>query len=118
MRRGDDLATAFRDAVAVAHLAGTLRPKRPDTYEDANLRTVERTVAALEGSSVERIVFLSYVGAVRSSPNAYLRAKAKAEELLHRSGRDVVVFRCTHVVGPPEEPGPTASALLSKNGAP
>jgi uncharacterized protein YbjT (DUF2867 family) len=114
--RGVDLAAAFRDAAAVVHLAGTLRPKRPNTYEEANLRTVERTVAALEGSSVERIVFLSYVGADRSSANAYLRTKAQAEDLLHRSGRDSVVFRCTHIFGPPEEPGPTVSALLAKTG--
>ena len=114
--RDDDLAAAFRDAAAVVHLAGTLRPRRPNTYEEGNLRTVERTVAALEGTSVERIVFLSYVGADRSSANAYLRTKAQAEGLLHRSGRDSVVFRCTHIFGPPEEPGPTVSALLAKKG--
>lgn len=116
--REDDLAAAFRDAVAVVHLAGTLRPEAPETYEDANLRTVERTVAALEGSAVERIVFLSYVGAHRSSANAYLRAKAEAENVLHRAGRDLVVFRCTHVVGPPEDPGPFVTSLLAEKGHP
>lgn len=114
--RGDDFAAAFRDAVAVVHLAGTLRPPWGDTYVDANLRTVERTLAALHGSSVERIVFLSYVGADRDSENAYLRAKAEAEELLHRSGREVVVFRCSHIYGPPEEPGPTAAAFIAGDG--
>lgn len=113
--RGDDLAEAFRDATAVVHLAGTLRPKPPSTYVEANLRTVERTVAALEGSSVERVVFLSYVGADPGSSNAYLRTKAEAERLLHESGRDTVVFRCTHIFGPPEEPGPTVSALLARD---
>jgi uncharacterized protein YbjT (DUF2867 family) len=113
-----NLVEAFRDAVAVVHLAGTLRPEAPDTYEEANLRTVERTVAALEGSAVERIVFLSYVGANRNVANAYLRAKAEAEHVLHRAGRDLVVFRCTHVLGPPDEPGPTVSALLAEQGHP
>ena len=115
--RDDDLHGAFREAVAVVHLAGTMRPRRSNTYVQANLRTVERTVAALEGSSVERVVFLSYVGADRSSPNTYLRTKAEAEELLHRSGRDTVIFRCTHIYGPPGEPGPTVSALLAPGGA-
>jgi uncharacterized protein YbjT (DUF2867 family) len=110
--RGDDLAAAFRDAVAVVHLAGGLRPKPPDTYEEANLATVERTLAALAGSSVERIVFLGYVGADRTSGNAYLRAKAMAEELLFRSARDSVVLRCTHIFGPPDDPGPTVAGLL------
>ena len=116
LAQGDDLAAAFGDAVVVVHLAGTLRPKRPYTYVQANVRTVERTVAALEGSSVERIVFLSYVGAERNSPNAYLRAKAEAEDLLHRCGRDSVLFRCTHIFGPPEDPGPTVSAMLAGDG--
>jgi uncharacterized protein YbjT (DUF2867 family) len=114
--RDDDLVAAFRDAGAVVHLAGTLRPEWPSTLEDANLRTVEATVAALDRSSVERVVFLSYVGADTRSDNEYLRAKAEAEELLHRSGRDYVVFRCTHIFGPPAEPGPTVSALLADAG--
>jgi uncharacterized protein YbjT (DUF2867 family) len=113
--RSDDLAEACRDATAVVHLAGTLRPEPPNTYVEANLRTVERTVAALEGSSVERVVFLSYVGADPRSSNAYLRTKGEAEKLLYHSGHDTVVFRCTHIFGPPEEPGPTVSAFLARN---
>jgi uncharacterized protein YbjT (DUF2867 family) len=114
--RDDDLLAAFRDASAVVHLAGTLRPEWPSTIEDANLRTVEATVAALDRSSVERVVFLSYVGADIRSDNEYLHAKAEAEERLHRSGRDYVVLRCTHIFGPPTEPGPTVSALLADAG--
>lgn len=114
--RDDDLLAAFQDASAVVHLAGTLRPEWPSTFEDANLRTVEATVAALERSSVERVIFLSYVGADVRSDNGYLHAKAEAEELLHRTGRDYVVFRCTHIFGPPAEPGPTVAALLAAAG--
>jgi nucleoside-diphosphate-sugar epimerase len=114
--RGDDLSDAVRDAEVVVHLAGTLRPKPDDSYEDSNIGTVERMLRALERSSVDRIVFLSYVGADRASPNDYLRAKGRAEELLHRCGRDAVVLRCTHVFGPPDDPGPTVSALLARPG--
>lgn len=116
--RGDDLAAAVREAEVVVHLAGTLRPESANTYVEANLRTVERTVAALEDSSVERVVFVSYLGADPASGNEYLRTKGLAEELLRGCGRDVVVFRCSHVYGPPEEPGPTAAAFLSKDGRP
>ena len=101
------MRNAFRDAEAVVHLAGTLLPGRQSTYEQANRATVSQTVAALAGSAVERVVFLSYVGADPQSDNAYLRAKGEAEELLYRSGRDCVVFRCTHIFGPPDDPGPT-----------
>jgi uncharacterized protein YbjT (DUF2867 family) len=111
--RRDDLAAAFHDAAAVVHLAGTLRPEPPSTYADANLRTVERTIEALEGSSVERVVFLSYVGASARAGNAYLRTKGEAEDLLYRCGRDVVIFRCSHIYGPPSDPGSLVSAVLA-----
>ena len=116
LTRWDAYAPAFRDAEAVVHLAGTLRPGRQSTYEQANRATVEQTVAAVAGSAVERVVFLSYVGADPHSQNAYLRAKGEAEELLYRSGRDCVVFRCTHIFGPADEPGPTVAALMARRG--
>ena len=107
---------AFRDAQAVVHLAGTLLPGRQSSYAQANRTTVSETVAALRGSSVERVVFLSYVGADPHSNNAYLRAKGEAEELLYRSGHDCVVFRCTHIFGPADDPGPTIGALIARRG--
>jgi uncharacterized protein YbjT (DUF2867 family) len=116
LRRGDSLAVALRDAAVVVHLAGTLRPTSDDGYEASNAGTVERLLDALARSSVERIVFLSYVGADAGSSNDYLRAKGRAEELLHRCGRDTVVLRCTHVFGPPDDPGPTVSAVLGRPG--
>ena len=110
----DDLGRAFRDADLVVHLAGTLRPSAPNTYRDANLGTVQRTLAALKGSAVKRVVFLSYVGADPSAGNEYLRAKGQAEDLLYRSSRNVVILRCSHIYGPPEDPGPTVSALQAR----
>lgn len=47
LTRQDVTPSAFRDAEAVVHLAGTLRPGRHSTYEQANRGTVEQTVAAL-----------------------------------------------------------------------
>ena len=114
--RDDDAGDAVRDAVVVIHLAGTLRPARQTTYERANLGTVRRTVGALAGSSVERVIFLSYVGADPRAENAYLRAKGEAEVLLFRCGRDCVVFRCTHIFGPPDDPGPTVAGLTAGPG--
>jgi uncharacterized protein YbjT (DUF2867 family) len=114
--RDDDIQAEFRDAAVVVHLAGTLRPEPPNSYEEANVRTVERTVAALENSAVDRVVFLSYLGADPGSDNEYLRAKGKAEEILGRCGREVVVLRCSHIYGPAEEPGPMAAAFIAAGG--
>lgn len=116
--RGDDLAAAVRDADVVIHLAGTLAPKFGSSYEDANTGTVRRTVAALAGSTVRRVVFISYPGADPGSANAYLRAKGEAERLVHGCGRDAVVVRSTFVYGPPEHPGPSAAPFVSKGGKP
>lgn len=116
--RADDLRSAVTGAGAVVHLAGALRPGRGNSYRAANVETVRRTVAALNGSSVRRVVFLSYVGADPGAANAYVRTKGEAEQLLLRSGREVTVFRCTHIFGPPDEPGPTVQAFLARRKKP
>jgi uncharacterized protein YbjT (DUF2867 family) len=114
--RGDDLAAAFGDADAVVHLAGTLQPRKPNSYRAANLDTALATAAALARSRAQRVVFLSFLTARLDSSNAYLRYKAEAEEALRSSGPAAVIFRCDHIYGPRDEPGPTASAFLAKSG--
>ncbi len=111
--RGDDLQTAIKDAAAVVHLAGTLRPRRPHTYREANLDPVAQVCAAMAGSATRRVLFLSFPGAAADSANPYLRYKAEAEQLLRDSGIPAVIVRCAHIYGPPEQPGPTAAAMLA-----
>ena len=114
--RDDDLAAACRDADAVVHLAGTLQPRKPNTYRAANLDTARATAAALAHSAAQRVVYLSFLTARLDASNAYLRYKAEAEEALRSIGVPAVIFRCDHIYGPPSEPGPTASAFLAKSG--
>jgi NADH dehydrogenase len=114
--RRDNLAEAVRDADAVVHLAGTLQPLRGNSYEQANVDTVRRTVEALAGSSVKRVVFLSYVGADSGSPNAYLRTKGEAESLVAGAGHDPVVLRSTFIYGPPDDPGPSTAPFIARGG--
>ena len=114
--RDDDLAAAFGDADAVVHLAGTLQPRKPNTYRAANLDTAVATAAALAHSPAQRVVFLSFLGARLDASNWYLRYKAEAEEALRSCGVPAVIFRCDHIYGPPSEPGPTASAFVAKSG--
>lgn len=111
--RGDDLAAAFADADAVIHLAGTLQPLGENSYEEANVGTVRRTVEALAGSAVTRVLLLSYVGADAASDNAYLRTKGEAERLVLGCGREGVVVRSTFIFGPPDDPGPSAAPFIS-----
>lgn len=118
LRRGDDVATASVGASAVVHLAGALFPRRPDTYQSANLDTVRATVTALKDSGVRRVVFLSYLGADETSTNPYLRYKAHAEGLIRASGIPAVVFRAAHIFGTPDAPGPTVTEMLSSGDGP
>ena len=116
--RRDSLRTAFTGSDTVVHLAGTLRPRRPDSYRSANLDSVVATAEALRGTDVKRVVFLSYLDADPRAANPYLRFKGEAEQLLRDSGTPVVVFRAAHIYGSPDAPGPTATALLSAGGKP
>ncbi|UIE38342.1 SDR family oxidoreductase [Leptodesmis sichuanensis] len=106
---------AIAQADAVVHLAGNLKPDRGD-YISANIKTTEAVVSALSKTQTKRVIFLSYVGASINSPNAYRSTKAQAEAILQASGIPVTIFRCTHIIGSPSQPGPTAASLLSKNG--
>src|SRR6266542_917514 len=102
---------AIRGAEAVVHLAGTLNP--PDrNYENANIAPTERLYQALDPGRTRRIVFLSYVGASEKSRNRYLETKARSERLLRETQIPLTVFRCTHIIGSSEAPGPTASTML------
>jgi uncharacterized protein YbjT (DUF2867 family) len=114
--REDDLASAFADAHAVILLAGTLAPIGRNTYEAANVETVRRAVAALSGSTVKRLVFLSYSGADPTSSNRYLRTKGEAEHLIHACGCPAVVVRSTFIYGPPADPGPSATPFMVGSG--
>lgn len=107
---------ALQEAEYVVHLAGTLRPLHGNSYQHANVETTQAVASALHQGQAKRILFLSYVGASASSRNPYLRTKAIAERLLAATGKELVVFRCTHILGSPEEPGPTALALLAQPG--
>ena len=97
----------------IVHLAGNLKPEGGD-YTAANEATTEVLCSALPSGTSARIIFLSFVGASESSSNAYLSTKARAERALRQAAPHVVVFRCTHIIGPPDRPGPTALNLLRR----
>ncbi len=108
---------AIAQADVVVHLAGNLKPEHGD-YVSANIKTTEAVVSALNQDKIQRVVFLSYVGASVYASNAYLSTKAQAEQMLQASGVPLTIFRCTHIIGSPDHPGATAANLLSKQGKP
>lgn len=117
LKRHDEWAAGIKGAEAVVHLAGTLLPRPPDTYQSANADTVRRLAAALT-DTVNRIVFLSYLGADPESDNPYLRAKGEAEKLIRATGVPGVIFRSSFVYGNPEDIGPSFASYQSRAGKP
>jgi nucleoside-diphosphate-sugar epimerase len=109
-------AEVIRKTDYVIHLAGTLFPLDRNSYQAANVGTTQSIIEALKEGRTKRILFLSHVGADESSTNLYLRTKAMAETLLKETGKEAVIFRCTHIIGPPESPGPLAQSMLAKPG--
>lgn len=116
--RGGDLEAATRGAAAVIHLAGALQPRAGESYDDANVATARRAVAALQDTPVVRAVILSYTGADPGSRNDYLRTKGEAEALVLGCGREGVVVRSTFIFGPPDDPGPSAAPFIAARGRP
>ncbi len=107
---------AIGGADCIVHLAGTFFPIGKSSYWADNVVATERVVNAFKNSKAERILFLSHLSADENSKNQYLRTKAQAERLLTATGKEVVIFRCSHIIGPPDAPGPFAFSLLAKPG--
>jgi NADH dehydrogenase len=105
--------TAIKHAQTVVHLAGTLNSTNHD-YESTNIVPTQRVASAITPARTRRLIFLSYVGASESSANRYLATKARAERLLRETGVPLTVFRCTHIIGAPGNPGPTAASFLAR----
>ena len=117
--RDGDCAQAISGCRAVVHLAGTLAPVKPNTFELANVGTVRRTLEGVTAAGgVERIVYLSYVGADPSSRNAYLRTKGQADELVRACGVPSTILRSPLIIGEPSRPGPTTEAFLAFDNKP
>jgi uncharacterized protein YbjT (DUF2867 family) len=106
---------ALASASAVVHLAGNLKPARGD-YAAANVATSERVAASISPATCRRVVFLSFLGADPGAANAYLASKGAAEAILRATGVPTTILRCSHIVGPPEQPGPTARSLIASAG--
>jgi len=114
-----DLAQqAMRSADVVIHLAGVCRPERAETYYGSNVASAAAVAEASRDSNVKRIIILSVLGADECSSNEYLKTKARAEHVLLAVKIPTVVFRSSHIIGDPRNPGMFAETLLSRDGEP
>ena len=95
-RDAASLAAAARGCDAAVHLVGIIKESRQNRFADAHEAT---TRALVEVPGLERIVYLSIVGARRDSPNACLASRAAAEDLLLAGPQRTVILRVAMVLG-------------------
>lgn len=85
---------------AVVNLLGIIRETGGETFEKVHVEYTRRLAAGALRAGVRRFVQLSALGAAPLSPSRYQASKARAEELLLRSGLDCVILRPSLITGP------------------
>ena len=85
---------------AIAHFVGIIKESRHASYHDAHEKSCTALARAAEASGVERIVYLSILGADPDSRNRCLASRGRAENILLGCGVGTVVIRVPMVIGP------------------
>jgi len=94
------LSAAMVGVDAVYHLVGV---ERRGAYADLVAIDIQGTRAVVEAAAsagVERIFYISHLGADRASAYPVFKAKAIAEQFVRRSGVDYTILRTALVFGP------------------
>ncbi len=106
------LTKELQGCTTVMQLIGTTRKRfgQGDTYETSDVGTTRDLVQASTGAGIDHFILLSSLGA--GSPiGAYLKAKARAEELVRNSGIPFTIFRPSALVGGGHHPPPGMATL-------
>jgi NADH dehydrogenase len=96
---GEGLEEGLRGAEAVVHLVAIPREQGGRTFDDVNVRGVERVLAAAKAAGVRRIVHLSVLGVSDDPRLAYLHSKWRGEQLVRESELEWVVLRPSLLFG-------------------
>lgn len=83
----------------VLHFASAENEKPHPNFEDVDVKGTETLIKASVDAGVEKILFLSRIGADNNSIYPILKAKALAENAIKNSGLNYVILRLTDVFG-------------------
>jgi len=95
----DGLAKAMSGRRHVVHLVGILKEGRRSRYADAHEKASAAVAEAAARTGVERLVYLSILGASPDAPNPCLASKGRAERLLLDHAVPATVIRLPMVLG-------------------
>ncbi len=110
----DDRAirAALRDVEVVFHLAGTEAQGRNANLLAVDMRGTENLARVAAEVGVKRMIYLSHIGAGRSSAYPVFKAKGIAEEHIRRSRVPHTIFRTSLVFGPEDHFTTSLAQLL------
>jgi NADH dehydrogenase len=101
---------------ALVHLVG-IRREFPDdgiTYEALHTEAAYAVVDAARRAGLERVIFMSALGARADAPSGYHRTKFEAEEIVRKSGMRWTIFRPSIIFGPGDEFHPLVADLVHR----
>jgi uncharacterized protein YbjT (DUF2867 family) len=104
------LTEALEGCVAAVHLVGIVRETATSTFVEAHEATTRVLVRAARAAGVERILYLSILGAAEGVANPCLASKGRAERLLLESDLSTLILRVPMVLGE----GDYASSALAR----
>ncbi len=97
------LRSALKGVDVVFHLAGGERKGSRSDLEGVDVEGSRLLAEVAKQAAVERVFYLSHLGADRSSAYPVLKAKAIAEHFFFANGIGTTVFRTGPVVGPGDQ---------------
>ena len=97
------LRAAMQDVRIIFHLAGTERAGSRADLNGVDISGTQVLSSIAHQSGVERVIYLSHLGADRASAFPVMKAKAIAEGLIQKSGIDYTIFRSSAVFGPGDQ---------------
>jgi len=109
MRDLPALRSAMQDVTAVVHLGWRIDGSRERRIED-----VANLVEATRETGVRRFVYLSRLGADRTSAYPVFRLSGEVEAVVRESGLDTTILRTTIPYGPEEDMFINVLAMLAK----
>ncbi len=99
-RDADLLAEAARDCHYAVHLVGIIKESSTSRYRDAHEASARAVADAAAAAGLQRVVYLSILGADPDSSNACLASKGRAERILLDAETPALILRVPMVLGP------------------
>jgi len=101
---------------AIVHLVGIRRefPHDGISYEALHTEATYSVMDAARRAKLERVVFMSALGARPDAPSGYHRTKFEAEEIVRKSGLRWTIFRPSIIFGPGDEFHPLMADLVHR----